>query len=71
MTAAEAIAFVQECRDSHVPYSGEAAGADAAPLEDAVGTEEFHAQCVADYDECLAALGLLNEKAQHYDDLCR
>lgn len=70
MTAAEAIAFIQECRESHVPFSGE------EPVEpgwelDAAGTAEFHSQCVADYDECLAALGLLNEKAHRYDDLCR
>jgi hypothetical protein len=52
VTLVEAIAFVRECRDTHVP----AAEGAAAGVEWPGGDAAFHRDCIRGYDEVLEAL---------------
>ncbi len=58
MTVEEALAFIRECRDSHVDFAaGEVSADPRRDIDYGPGGEvEFHAQCVRDYDEALKAL---------------
>lgn len=78
MTFQEAIAYVQACRDSHVPYAGPPYSDDplnpSEPLDptdpsyaDAAGTPEFHAQTIREYDEALEALHRAHTTIQAFE----
>ncbi len=75
MTVSEALDFIRECRDSHLPFAAGEVAPDLRSPEDVDygpgGEVEFHAQCVRDYDAALEALAGAAEAAWRYEQLCK